>query len=101
MAKRNPSGDDEELLDIPEKDERFIEPPAEEEEERRPERRKPWQKDAGQAAREEREKTIEGKPDVPPDVVGRLDEGAGDETEEAPGDVVGREDQGAKPEGEA
>jgi hypothetical protein len=36
-------------------------------------RRRPWQNGARQKAWEVREETMEGKPEVPPETVGRLD----------------------------
>ena len=98
MAKRDPSGDDKELLDTPDQDEGFVEP-TEEEEARRPERRRPWQEGARASAEEAQEETIEGKPEVPAETVARLDRGtAREETIEGepdvPSDVVGRLDEG-------
>jgi hypothetical protein len=69
--QKQPLEEERELLETPDQDEDFIEPPLEEEEARRPEQRS-WQEDKQDISREIQKK-IEDRPEVPKDAVGRLD----------------------------
>ena len=99
MSKQKQTPEEErELLKTPNQDEDFVEPPLEEEEARHPEQQS-WQEDQRTVSRTVEEKKIEDRPEVPKDVVGRLDRPTSEEEtvegdEDTPSDVVGRLDRG-------
>jgi len=88
-----------ELLETPNKDEDFVEPTGSEDEARRSERRRSYQEEKAEISREVRKDNVEDQPEVPEDVVGRLDRPASREEtvegeEDVPSDVVARLDRG-------